>query len=124
MSNKKILSNESVWSTVKSNLRNPDMPEVFNSKSGERLVYFPAGSIYTGPGYKNVNCKEFTFISPEGAKVTVTNLRAFCKDIFGLTETGRPKYVSSFSELASGKRTLDNVQGWTLYKEEDELIAA
>ena len=45
-------------------------------------------------------------------------MNTFCKDVFG----GR--YGSSFSELFSGVRKLDNVQGWKLAPEDDLEEAA
>jgi len=116
MTTKTIPSTESVWSAVKNNLRNADMPQVFTSKEGERLAYYPSNSMYTGAGYKNVNSKEYHVVSPLGCKMSFTNLSAFCKEMFGTTEHGKPKYQSSFSEMFSGKRTEDNVQGWKVWE--------
>jgi hypothetical protein len=107
-------TSESIWASIKNNLRNPEMPQVINLNERGRLVFYPdAPSRETG--YKNQNAMEYTVISPSGALVTFTNLSAFCKDVFGVTEgTNRPKYVSSFCDLFSGKRKEDNVHGWTL----------
>jgi hypothetical protein len=116
-------NSESIWSSIKNNLRNPEMPQVINLTNKARVVYYPANSTSREAGYKNQNCGEYTLVSPSGALVTFTNLSAFCKDVFGVTEsTNRPKYVSSFSELFSGKRKEDNVHGWTL-PEEDKYEA-
>ena len=99
-------------------LRNADREQVLNLDNGARVVYYPANSISTKAGHKNCNSKVYSLISPSGALVEVTNLTAFCKDIFGVTEgTNRAKYVSSFCDMFNGIRKEDNVQGWKAYKE-------
>lgn len=114
------LNTESVWSAIKDNLRNPQMPQVINLNGRGRLVFYP-GSPSREAGYKNQNAGEYTVISPSGAKVTFINLSAFCRDVFGTTEgTNRAKYVSSFCDLFSGRRKENNVQGWTLPPEDEE----
>ena len=104
--------------SIVSSLRNPNREQVLSLDTGERLIFLPKGSISTEAGYKNCNSKVYSLISPSGALVEVTNLTAFCKDIFGVTEgTNRAKYVSSFCDMFNGIRKEDNVQGWKAYKE-------
>lgn len=114
-------------------LRNADREQVLNLDNGARIVYYPSASISTEAGHKNCNSKVYKLISPSGALVEVTNLTAFCKDVFGVTEgTNRARYVSSFCDMFSGIRKEDNVQGWKAYKEPEldkntnsmELMAA
>jgi hypothetical protein len=109
---------ESVWSSLKAAVRNVNLPEVLNLPEGGRAVYYPAGSLTNEAGYKNMNASVVTLISPSGSRVNVENISAFCKDVFGVTEAGRPKFTSSFSELISGVRKEDNVMGWKLYQED------
>jgi hypothetical protein len=123
MTTKTIPSTESIWSAVKSNLRNVNLPQVITSEEGERLIYYPKNSIYTGAGYKNINAQEYHVISPQGCKMSFTNLSAFCKEVFGVTENGKPKYQSSMSEMFSGKRKEDNVLGWRKWEQSEQEVA-
>lgn len=122
MSNFKTIvpSVESVWSSLQSTVRNVNLPEVLQLPNGGRAVYYPAGSLSNEAGYKNMNSREIVLISPSGARVTVENISSFCKDVFGVTETGKGKYSSSFSDLVNGVRKEDNVLGWKLYQPEAE----
>jgi hypothetical protein len=58
--------------------------------------------------------KVYSFVSPSGAIVKVTKLEAFCKDIFGVTKSGRGKYLTSFSDMVNNDKSTPSVQGWTL----------
>lgn len=99
-------------------LRNANREQVLNLDNGARIVYYPAGSISTEAGHKNCNSKVYKLICPNGSYVEVTNLTAFCKSVFGVTEgTNRARYVSSFCDMFNGIRKEDNVQGWKAYKE-------
>lgn len=72
---------------VKSQLRDINKEEVFYAEDGSRLVYYPPmeKDDITTQGWRNPNCQEFNFETPNGAKVSVINLKAFSKDIFGST---------------------------------------
>lgn len=115
-------STESIWNAVKNTVRNVDMPEVITLDNNSRVVYYPPDTLTNEAGYKNQNAQEYTLVSPSGAKVIVQNLNAFCKDVFGVNPSGKGMYTSSFSNLVNGVRGVDNVLGWTSYKEESNIV--
>ena len=116
-----INSIEATWKSVKTNLRNESLPQVFTLQDGSRITYYPASSLSNEAGHKNMNAREYNLLSPSGCLVTVTNIAAFCKDVFGVNPSGSPKYASSFSEMFSGVRKEDNVMGWKVYQTEETV---
>ncbi|WP_341527637.1 hypothetical protein WKK05_35000 [Nostoc sp. UHCC 0302] len=118
---KKDQNVEAAFNRLKCSLRNENYPQVFKLSNGARIVYYPADYSDMEAGYTNIFAKEYKLVSPSGSLVSVTNIRAFCKDVFGANPSGSPKYCSSFSDMFNGVRATDNVLGWKKYEESSRL---
>jgi hypothetical protein len=97
-------------SAIKPLLRSVNNPQVFYAEDGSRLVYYPPikDSKFKA-GHEHLLAKEYELVSPSGAKISVTNLRAFTKDIYGRNST-------RFYNLYHGK-SKTNSDGWTVIKD-------
>lgn len=57
---------------------------------------------------------KYLLIGPNGERVSAPTLSDFCREQFGVTAHGKPRYLSSFSDMVLGVRSSNNVCGWTV----------
>ncbi len=55
---------------------------------------------------------KYLLLGPNGEKVVATTLSEFCRERFGVTSHGKPRYLSSFSDMLLGIRVSEHVHGW------------